>query len=276
MKNLLIVGLSLSIAGICIFGCNKGEDKLTLTYVNSNENLLKTVRLPGQFTFDSGQLSAIENDLELFAKALCYISDNELILQKIFNSVVLPEHDEEISIEELEVLLTSNSIDLWTLLASALNELHFSPSEISSVHGVYKSFIMNNKAYKTFIFIPFTDSVDFSNQPYVTSQIDEILSISDLNIYSRNLSGGIQLEQINRNQARNSPLLFISIASVDGIEYAALPWSWCECTRDSQWEDGNGQIHTSTLGTCINRGACGRCGRSDFRGNCKGGSCPGC
>jgi len=64
--------------------------------------------------------------------------------------------------------------------------------------------------------------------------------------------------------------------SDDKIEYAALPWSWCECTRDSQWIDGNGQTHTSTMGTCENRGDCSRCGRSDIRGNCRGGSCPGC
>lgn len=135
---------------------------------------------------------------------------------------------------------------------------------------------MNNISYTTYIYIPFTDSVNFNNKPYFTSQVKAISDLNELKVYSRNLSGGIQSEQIDKVHAQNAPVIFISVISDDHEEYTALPWSWCECTRSTSWYDENGQIHVSSMGDCVNRGQCSRCGRSDFQGTCRVASCPGC
>jgi len=276
MKKLFYGGLFLAAIGIGMYGCKKGDDYLPIKNQGSNDNSLKSIQIPGQFSFDSEQLTKLEEDLDLFAKAITSIASNETLLQLLFNRIVEPEQDEELSIQELEDLLTANSIDLWTMLENAMEDNQYSSSEILRVREIYKNFTINNSSYTTYIYIPFTNLVDFDNRPFFTSQVKSITELNELKVYSRNFSGDIELVQINENQAQNEPVIFISIISDDKIEYAALPWSWCECTRDSQWIDGNGQTHTSTMGTCENRGDCSRCGRSDIRGNCRGGSCPGC
>lgn len=276
MKKLIYGSLFLAAVGIGIYGCKKGDDNLPIKNQVSNDHSLKSNQIPGQFSFDSEQLTKLEEDLNLFAKALTSISSNETLLQLLFNRIVEPEQDEELTIQELEDLLTTNSIDFWSLLENAMEDDQYSSSEILRVRQVYKNFTINNLSYTTYIYIPFTDLVDFDNIPLFTSQVKSISDLNELKVFSRNFSGNIELVQIDENQAQSTPVIFISIISDDKIEYAALPWSWCECTRDSQWIDGNGQTHTSTMGTCVNHGDCSRCGRSDIRGNCRGGSCPGC
>lgn len=276
MKKLIYGSLFLAAVGIGIYGCKKGDDNLPIKNQVSNDHSLKSIQIPGQFSFDSEQLTKLEEDLNLFAKALTSIASNETLLQLLFNRIVEPEQDEELTIQELEDLLTTNSIVLWSLLENAMEDDQYSSSEILRVRQVYKNFTINNLSYTTYIYIPFTDLVDFDNRPLFTSQVKSISDLNELKVFSRNFSGNIELVQIDENQAQSTPVIFISIISDDKIEYAALPWSWCECTRDSQWIDGNGQTHTSTMGTCVNHGDCSRCGRSDIRGNCRGGSCPGC
>lgn len=99
MKKLIYGSLFLATVGIGIYGCKKGDDNLPIKNQVSNDHSLKSNQIPGQFSFDSEQLTKLEEDLNLFAKALTSISSNETLLQLLFNRIVEPEQDEELTIK---------------------------------------------------------------------------------------------------------------------------------------------------------------------------------
>lgn len=277
MLRLVLLFIIPLIIGTVFYSCSKERDesKKPTNGEFSNQIVSETEESgsflePFLFSFNSSDYFAIEQDLDLLARAFVYLTSDVRLMQLVYSGVENYSEHEILYLRDLEILLNSNGYNFIDLLSNALIEQGATQSEIDRIPVIYKEFSKAGVNYNVYIYIPFTDSVDFTRLPLVTYQIKRPISESDLIVYKRN-NENIVNATLDRTIAVLNPTVIFSIESADGVQYAALPWSWCECTR---YRIVDGDI--SSTGNCVNKGDCGRCGRSSFWGECPSDPCAGC
>jgi hypothetical protein len=227
---------------------------------------------PFQFSFNSHQINQLNEDLELVSKAITYLCNDSTFKEAILSAAAISENDEVVYLWYLEMQLENINISLLASMQAALSDHGFSNANVNRLSQVYKTINLNDNSYNTLIHIPFIENVNFDAIPLVTYQFQPIEQLSDLKVFTLSSEGELEITIITEEIATSQPSLFVSMESFDGVQYAALPWHQCECTRDSQ----NAPGWVSSMGICVSRGDCHKCGRATFKGDCGGGKCAGC
>ncbi|GEM_PF-6874730 len=105
-------------------------------------------------------------------------------MQTIYSVVSETINDEVICLSDLEVELSANNINLLNLMENSLFQQGYSQAQIDQLGSIFKKLTINNRVYNIFIYVPFTNIINYDNQPVITSQFQPISQLSELDVFS--------------------------------------------------------------------------------------------
>lgn len=203
------------------------------------------------------------------------IGRNAQAVAKYYQNCNDGDHDEALLLREFEALCYGQ-VNLKNVMTTGVTQYFGNNQNTIDYFGELYDEVKNN----LLIYAPY--SAEFSHSSIGASFfIDNSSDLSRIDI----VSGQIVSEIVDQVDGPTSALwIAVYLNSVGENEVPGggdreLPWHRCYCSRDSHWIDEYGNPHTSTVGVCDRtrkQENCGQCGRSNFQGECSGGSCPGC
>jgi hypothetical protein len=226
--------------------------------------------------FNVDDEAIVNQRFEVLKNALLDLTKNQIVKEIIRNHFQDSNNNEKIYISELKTKLEQNNINLLDLMSSSLIRNGGTNIDVEILNDNFININLNGKLYDIFIFIPFSDEVNYELNPFVSSTINNNLNKNNINGIQLN-SNTIKIsELINQGKAKKNQVWFISLSASNNSDfYPALPWQRCKCSRGTKVVDGPTQ-GISSRGSCSKNGTCNECGRSNIWGTCPEKSCAGC
>jgi len=122
--------------------------------------------------------------LDLITNSLIHLTSDTSVMQTIYSVVSETINDEVICLSDLEVELSANNINLLNLMENSLFQQGYSQAQIDQLGSIFKKLTINNRVYNIFIYVPFTNIINYDNQPVITSQFQPISQLSELDVFS--------------------------------------------------------------------------------------------
>jgi len=225
--------------------------------------------------FSNQDVTTISEFFSILKIALIDLTKNEQVKTIVNQTVQNSASNERIYLSYLQKELALIEVDLLILLQNSLQNYGGSSDDIQKLKNNWSQINISNDFYDLFIFVPFSDVVNFTKLPAISSSINGKSNKPKIDgiIYDESTDNKILEIKIDENSAQNSPVWILSLSASSDIDlYPALPWQKCHCSRGIRLPTGE----LSTQGECGKKGECGDCGRANFRGVCGGSHCPGC
>lgn len=281
MKKLIFGGLFLASVGIIFFACSKKK------IANINEgNLNETVNFSAKSTsedtvnliFDQTEAKEISSIFKVIQNSLLDLTKNSLVVDVVSNILEDTTVNEKIYLKVLESRLASHNLNLLDEMEASLIRNGGTSSDLVVLRENYNEIEIGNLKYETFIFVPFSDEVNYTLNPVVSFSVnnsEDMTDITGIQLYSNNAKETIEVEE---SLARTKQVWVISLSDINNSDlYPALPWQKCYCSRGgAAREDNNGDVVEGSRGSCIKSGQCGFCDRANIWGNCPRSGCGGC
>ncbi len=122
--------------------------------------------------------------MDLITNSLIHLTSDTSVMQTIYSVVSETINDEVICLSDLEVELSANNINLLNLMENSLFQQGYSQAQIDQLGSIFKKLTINNRVYNIFIYVPFTNIINYDNQPVITSQFQPISQLSELDVFS--------------------------------------------------------------------------------------------
>jgi hypothetical protein len=204
------------------------------------------------------------------------LTNHQIIRDIVKVLIQVQDNNEKVYLNKLKTKLEEYDINLLDLLVGSLLKNGGSFSDVDVLKNNFISMEVAGSLYDVFIFIPFSEEVNFEFTPIISSTINNNINKQNIEGIKFISSGNFNSENINQGIAKKNQIWFLSISNSNFSDiYPALPWQRCKCTRGTKVVDAPTQ-GVSSRGTCAKNGSCSECGRSNIWGTCPDKSCPGC
>lgn len=282
MKKLIYGGLLLALVGIIIFSCNK-KDVAHINDENLNETDYFSTKSITQDTvnliFDQTEAEEISCIFKVFQNSLLDLTKNSIVVDVVRNILEDTMVNEKVYLKVLESRLSSHNLNLLEELEASLMLNGGTSSDLIILRENYNEIEIGGLKYETFIYVPFSDEINYNLNPSVSFSINNNEDMNDIIGIQLGANNEKETVEVEESLARTKQIWVISLSDIDDSDlYPALPWQKCYCSRGGGTrEDPNGDIVSNQKGSCVKNGECnGSCGRASIWGNCPESTCPGC